>query len=339
MTNLKIRPFEPIDAEYEAVVDVVNRAWPDDPSTVDIWKHGDANRNQKYLFQRFVGEVEDERGAPNIVAVGACWESAWAYKPGKYGIDYDFAPEYEGWNLDASFYGHMMHFLAGRNPAPLELKTYTREDKQQRIQFLKSQGFTQTMREPDSRLDVRAFDPERFAGIEEKVAASGIEIVTLPQLQERDNSWMRKLYDLENAIDEDVPDTDTPTPQPLEEYAKRFKRPNVRPDAWFIALDGTECVGMSTLWPSTVLKDKLYVGITGVLRSHRRRSIATALKLKTIDFAQRYGAAVIETGNEENNPMYELNLKLGFKPIPAWLTLEKNLQEQKEGNHVQHTQV
>jgi hypothetical protein len=36
---------------------------------------------------------------------------------------------------------------------------------------------------------------------------------------------------------------------------------------------------------------------------------------------------LIETYNEENNPMYALNLALGFKPQPAWLEFEKRLKE------------
>jgi len=92
-----------------------------------------------------------------------------------------------------------------------------------------------------------------------------------------------------------------------------------------VAVDGEHYVGLSSLWPNLVLKEVIPVGITGVLPSHRRLGIATALKLKTVEFAKAYGAKTIETGNEENNPMYDLNMKLGFKPTPAWLTFEKVL--------------
>ena len=72
-------------------------------------------------------------------------------------------------------------------------------------------------------------------------------------------------------------------------------------------------------------QQNLNVGVTGVLPSHRRNGIATALKLKTIQYAIDYGAVTLKTGNEENNPMYDLNMALGFKPKPAWLSLRKTL--------------
>lgn len=144
-------------------------------------------------------------------------------------------------------YRHITQFLAKREPAPIELKTHIREDKVERVTFFTQQNFQQTMHEPDSQLNVEAFDDNAFAGVIEQVVKSGIEITTVADLKERDDQWMQKIYDLENAIDEDIPDTDVPTPQPLEEYAKVFTRKNIRTDAWFIALDGDQYVGLSTL--------------------------------------------------------------------------------------------
>jgi hypothetical protein len=40
-------------------------------------------------------------------------------------------------------------------------------------------------------------------------------------------------------------------------------------------------------------------------------------------FAQEIGAKFIETNNEEHNPMYQLNLQLGFQPQSADLDMEK----------------
>ena len=76
---------------------------------------------------------------------------------------------------------------------------------------------------------------------------------------------------------------------------------------------------LSCIWLSLSNPDKLYTGLTGVRRAYRRRGIATALKTQAIAWAKTQGASYLETDNEENNPMYQLNLALGFQPIPALL--------------------
>jgi hypothetical protein len=43
------------------------------------------------------------------------------------------------------------------------------------------------------------------------------------------------------------------------------------------------------------------------------------MKVAAIQFAKGYGAKEIETENEENNPMYQLNLQLGYRPAPAYV--------------------
>jgi len=85
-TKLTIRPFEFTDFDYTAAVDLVNRAWPDDPETVEQWKENDKKRNPKDLKLRFIGEIEQEN-AKKIVAYGSIDE--WSKRPGKYIIDFD----------------------------------------------------------------------------------------------------------------------------------------------------------------------------------------------------------------------------------------------------------
>ena len=71
---------------------------------------------------------------------------------------------------------------------------------------------------------------------------------------------------------------------------------------------------MTGFWISLAEPAKLYTGLTGVLRSHRRRGIATALKVTALEMAKARGVRTLETDNEENNPMYLLNVELGFEP-------------------------
>ncbi|HYN89501.1 MAG TPA: GNAT family N-acetyltransferase, partial [Ardenticatenaceae bacterium] len=70
---------------------------------------------------------------------------------------------------------------------------------------------------------------------------------------------------------------------------------------------------------------QFHTGVTTVRREYRRRHIATALKVRAIRFAREQGAREILTNNDAGNPMYQLNLKLGFEPQPSWVRVEKKL--------------
>jgi GNAT superfamily N-acetyltransferase len=64
-----------------------------------------------------------------------------------------------------------------------------------------------------------------------------------------------------------------------------------------------------------------------VLREHRGKGIAVALKLKVLDFARKNGFDNIRTFNASTNEgMLGINMKLGFKRDLAWITFEKSLE-------------
>ena len=89
-------------------------------------------------------------------------------------------------------------------------------------------------------------------------------------------------------------------------------------------------VGVSMLGISQAEPDKLNTWLTGVRRAYRRRGIALATKLHAIDFARKRGTRTITTDNEENNPMYQINLRLGFERKPTWFDFEKKLVEEDD---------
>ena len=70
---------------------------------------------------------------------------------------------------------------------------------------------------------------------------------------------------------------------------------------------------------------KGWTGSLGVLREFRREGIATALKIKAIEILLKKGVTEIRTDNEENNPMYKINVALGFEPVPFSLDYSKEI--------------
>ncbi len=320
--NFTIRPFDYSDFDYEAAVKLMNQIWPDDPSTVETWKEGDKGHDPDDFKLRFIGEIKQEN-TTQIVAVASINE--WSKRPGKFSLDLDIDPAFEGQGFDEALYNHLVKVVEDKNP--VKLKMWIREDKTHRIELFQQKGFKESLRSLNSELDLLSFEFAPFAKYVDKATAAGIEIISLEELQTRDSDWMQKLYDLEMTIASGIRYAEAFTPMGLEEFAKEFKQTNFRADAWFIALDGNDYVGTCSIYTEEVLEDKLSQSFTGVLPSHRRRGIGTAIKLKSIAFAKAIGAKVLETSNEENNPMYTLNIKLGFKPAPAWLHFQKFCKE------------
>ncbi len=312
-----IRAFNPA-TDYETIVRIYNTVWPDELFTVEEYKNEDDNRDARYLFKRVVLEHDGQ-----LVAFADYREPSWSYKPGVYYLSYQILPAYQKYGFDEILYEYGLAFFAQQKLKPIKITAHARDDKPSVNAFLAEKGFEVVMREPISHLDVQNFDADQFASTLERVHAQGITIYTNRELAEQDPDWQHKLWELEWKIRQDVPWPDGLTRRPFEQFIKKLEGPNYDPDGWLTAVDKGEYVGHSSIEITPATGEKVYTRLTGVAKSHRRRGLATALKVRAIQFAQAYGAKELETDNEENNPMYQLNLRLGFKPAPAWLSFEK----------------
>ena len=98
------------------------------------------------------------------------------------------------------------------------------------------------------------------------------------------------------------------------------------PPGYFVAVDGDEYVGTSNLWLSPE-PDVLRTGLTAVRRAYRRRGIAFALKVRSLEFAKAHGYKRVQTENELNNRgMLAINDELGFVRNPAWVHYLKSFE-------------
>lgn len=316
---ITIRSFDYTQADYAAAVAIQNAVWPDQPETVTWWQHRDQARNPQYFYHALLVEADGQ-----VVAAGHMMETPWSYRPGKYALGIMVHPAYERRGIGAMLYDYIINALAERPLSPSMLISNVREDKQQGIHFLQQRGFQQVMRSPISRLELANFDGSRFADVQAKVQAAGIEISTMTELAKIDPDHRHKIYELDWQCTLDEPLPDAPTKPSFEDYTKFFfESPNFIPEGCFIAVDKGEYVGLSNLFHNPGQPTVINTGFTAVLRTHRRRGIATALKLHAIAYAQQQGYQSIKTGNEENNPMLAINLTLGFVPQPAWLDFQK----------------
>ena len=95
------------------------------------------------------------------------------------------------------------------------------------------------------------------------------------------------------------------------------------PEAQFFAVDGNEWIGLAGL-ESVPDSNVMHNTFTAVERAYRKRNIALALKLLTLDYAKRHGVSHIRTDNDSTNaPMLAINRTLGYKPVPGVYRMTK----------------
>lgn len=316
--TLRIRPMNESDADYEATAGIWTANWPEYPKTAEMYRRSYEMRAPVSIIGRLIAEDGD-----SVVATGYFREESDNVASGKFLLYAQVRPDAQGRGIGSALFASLLEHLVVHEPTILS--SFTREDHEAGRAFLEKRGFRVSMREQDSELDLSEWDASRFDEAVERVRDSGVEILPASELAERDPDWKRKAWELHGEIIPDVPDDDVLTNEPFEEFEKSFRHPDFMPEGYFLALDGDRYVGMSSVWKRHSKEGELYTRLTGVVRSHRRRGIATALKVRAHEFARSIGASTIVTDNEENNPMYDLNVTFGFRPTKAWLQFRKEL--------------
>ncbi len=315
-----LRPFNHTHEDFEAWAWLESAIWPDHPHTSGSLRHAYDTRPRDSYWKAHMAVVEGE-----IVGIVICSEPPVYREPGTYRIYVVVHP-----NLQRRGIGHQLYdcgYQQLRQDCPIQaLTSSSREDKTDALCFLANRGFVCILREPMSELDLANFDPGPHRSKQDQVRSQGIQVRSLQELAAEYEDWQERYWKLDLTLSYDVPSPTPFTPQPMDEWVKaRCTDPDFDPATRWIALWGEEWVGMTELWITEAAPDRASTDLTGVIRPARRQGIATALKLQAIQYAQDQGIKSIVTDNEENNPMYQLNLALGFTPLPAWLTFRKDL--------------
>ncbi|MBC8311900.1 MAG: GNAT family N-acetyltransferase [Candidatus Marinimicrobia bacterium] len=84
-------------------------------------------------------------------------------------------------------------------------------------------------------------------------------------------------------------------------------------------------VGCTKLATYKTEPEKCWTSNLGVIKDYRRQKLATALKIEALKCLQKRGFTEIRTDNEENNPMYKINVNLGFTAVPFSLEYMKEI--------------
>lgn len=325
---LSIRDFNNSETDYQTCVDIWNANFGDTkPETVQQWQDRDRYFSKTYPITRLMGYVNDQ-----IVCYGQYGEESWAYQPGKYIWDFGLRPDSDHSQILPPLYEAILTQMVEKGA--FKILVQARSDQQFRVDFIEGQGYQQIQREPTSWLDVTQFEPTNHEQAIERINSNGFQIYSVAQLSEMDTDWLQNLHAIVEAARMDVPAEEPPSPLAFEDFASRVKDPSDQRthQTRLVAVDTNvdhavvgKYVGVTNLRYNMVDPTLAHTGLTGMDRAYRRQGIATALKVHSISQAKVDGVRRIDTNNDENNPMLDLNLKLGFQPGPIDYLYEKSL--------------
>lgn len=336
-----IRPFDFSDQDYAATVALWNAAHPEHPSSVHYQKREDElfHSEPEWALYRALAVLDESTREPGrCVGSGHFMHRPWSYHLHKLALFIVVHPGFEAAGIADALYDHLWERSLPYEPITFESGAF--ENDTHAVHFLERHGFRAVQRGQDSELDTAGFDPQPYAGLLARVAADGIRIRGLREWLAAEPDFLERFYTLQGTLERDVPYyDDVITPPPYTEWVKAFQpdNPDLLPDMILFAQDGDTLVGMTELWAGQATDQLLYTGFTGVMRSHRRRAIATALKVRALSLARQRLTSTgipprVRTGNEENNPMLQINLRLGFVELPAWVIYVKELASDSDGD-------
>lgn len=307
---IRLRPATADD--FGALVAILNAIRPE-PLTPGGLIRLDALERQRpgALLERTV--AVDDTGA--VVGFGSISRDD-ALPPDYYRVDLGVAPAARGQGAGTLIYTELER--RATELGAVLLRATCRGDDEACAAWAARRGFVEELQRTESVLDLTAWDGSRFAGHVDRVRAKGLKLLALPDIP--DELQMLGMYTVMALTVLDVPNCEPGFPM-YDQWRDEFTGLEA-PRVSAIALDAGRVVGVSLLCLPALPGYGAETIYTGVLREYRRRGIATALKLLTIQAARDAGVPYMRTNNDfDNPPMLSLNAKLGYRLVqgPRWL--------------------
>ncbi len=309
----EVRPF--VDEHSAAILAVADAAIPHDQEGNRKWLRARKQLDEQQYVRRHYIVINDVQG---IVGYGAIEQQESDRRRLRlYLVVY---PGYLRSGEGRALYTQLMKDAAFLNVTNLWMRYYQQDHEL--IHFMQERGFVQTGLTRELRLSLAKANIGQMMPILDEVASRGVIVTSLEDERQRVPNIAQRLHELYNGILDDAF-----APLTLPEFVQRLNRPRIMPQGFFVARKDERLIGLSALAFIEGDPQQAMQHWTGVLPAFRRQHIATAMRLCTIDAAQRQGYQTLVTYTDHRESiMLALNEKLGFHRLFAYVTLEKTLQ-------------
>lgn len=304
--TIVVRPVER-DEDLARTVEIVSTSSPSEPTSIDEMRWADATYPGGI---RLLADLDGETaGAASV------------------GRIYMYAPDYDGYwgTIDVLPHGRR-HGVGARlldaigevtiAAGKTTLQIPASDARPDGIDFLLHRGFEEYERSRSVRLDL--------AGLERPSVRlpDGIRLTTV----ERAPASVPGIHAVAVETFADIPGGERPMdPGDLAEFrARDVDRDAIPPWGFIVALDEVDdrVVGYASLLMVPGSDTSAWHDMTAVLRSARRRGIASALKRAAIAAAIDHGLTDLRTYNDESNvSMQTVNAALGYVALPDEVTM------------------
>ena len=282
------------DADLAAWCDVWNAITPREPNAVEDVKRRIERQPERRYLVAFDGD--------EVVGLGFCGPSQ---SPERTTLVVRVLPEHRRRGTGSKLLDLVVAHAAQLEPPSVSGMVF--EDDPDSIAWVTNRGFEEYDRQVELSRQLSAAEAEPHA-------PNGVELTEL------DESRHEEAYEVWGEC---YPDMPVAPPIPAPSYEEWLDE-EVSGPVTFVALDVGRVVGAAALLDRG---DGLAEhGLTAVRRTHRGRGIATALKQTLIHWAAENGFRELTTWTQDGNAaMQAVNLKLGYLPRPAVISVKRSL--------------
>jgi mycothiol synthase len=329
--RFKIREAK-LPEDYPEIVAIINTLEPERPRTAALLEQQHQRREPHHHLEMFATELFEAEFEPKMVATSVVFHMPWAFQTDRLELKIRVLPEYRNQGIGSELLRTNLRHLESLGAH--ELIGNTTDQEPEALRFLAKHGFVEEWRRFEWRLRPSSINLANLTELEARAQRMGVQVFSYAQLG-HDPHRARKLYELEAALDTDIPFGQVSTMPSFEQCVlQELEGPDFLADATFLAVHERRFIGLSSLIRSG---GYLVVYMTGVLKEFRGQGLATLLKLHGIRYAFEHGNQEIRTFNDHTNTaMLEMNAKLGFTRGPVGLRFCKDLTGGLKGPDVQN---